>query len=71
MKKITIAAARKNMRMTQAQMAEALGMTRCNYHNLEAGKTRWRKVYSLAFSKVTGFEPEELIFPNEIEEDKT
>ena len=60
MKKISMAAARKNARMTQAQMAEALRMTRQTYAALESNKSKIKAEDFLLFCEITGFSPNEI-----------
>lgn len=63
MQKITIAAARKNMNLTQDQMAKRLGVSRKTICNWEAGRKKMRKANAIAFSAITGFSEDELILP--------
>ena len=65
MKKISMAAAHKNARMTQAQMAEALRMTRQTYAALESNKSKMTAEGFMLFCEVTGFSPNDIILPSE------
>lgn len=63
MPKITLRAARVNTKMTQAEMAEKMGVSRETVFAWENGKTPMRTPYLYLFCRITGFQPDDIILP--------
>lgn len=75
MPKITLEAARVNTKLTQAEMAEKMGVSRETILNWENGKRRMRAPYLYLFCQITGFHVDDIILPttsslNEQEQEK-
>lgn len=63
MRRWTLAAVRKNLNLTQDQMAERLGVSRKTISAWENGKTIMRRANILAFCQATGYDKDELYLP--------
>lgn len=66
MPKITIRAARVNAGLTQDQMAERLGVSLTTLNAWERGRKSIRPAYLYAICQITGFEPGDIFFPEEV-----
>lgn len=62
--KITMACARVNAKMTQAQMAKELGISRTYYNRIENGIVDPPPAFLLAFTYITNFSEDELFIPS-------
>jgi len=65
MAKITLKAARVNSGLSQAEMAEKLGIDRTTVAKFETGEYPTRMLYVYAYSAVTGFSVDDFLLPNE------
>lgn len=63
MAKIPLAAARVANGLTQAELAEKMGVSRETVVAWENGKTTMRAAYFYLFCKVTGFSEDDIILP--------
>lgn len=63
MAKITLEAARVNAGLTQAEMADKLGISRELVIGFETGKREMRSAYLIAWAHITGFETDDLLLP--------
>lgn len=63
MAKITLEAARVNAHLTQAQLAEKMGVSRQSVIDWENGNREMKTVYLHAFCYVTGFSPDDILLP--------
>ena len=63
MAKITLEAARVNAELTQAEMADKLGVSRELVIGFETGKREMRSAYLIAWAHITGFETDDLLLP--------
>lgn len=63
MPKLTIEAVRVNSGLTQAEMADKLGITRTYYCNMEKGKVPIKSVYVYSICQITGFGVDDIILP--------
>ena len=63
MPKIPLVAARKANGMTQAELAEKMGVSRETVLAWENGKTTMKTAYFYLFCKVTGFSEDDIILP--------
>lgn len=63
MPKIPLVAARKAKGMTQAELAEKMGVSRETVLAWENGKTAMKTAYFYLFCKVTGFSEDDIILP--------
>lgn len=64
MAKITLEAARVNAHLTQAQLAEKMGVSRQSVIDWENGNREMKTVYLYAFCHVTGFSPDDILLPS-------
>ena len=64
MAQITLEAARVNAHLTQAQLAEKMGVSRQSVIDWENGNREMKTVYLYAFCHVTGFAPEDILLPS-------
>lgn len=65
MPKITMKAARINAGLSQAEIADKMGISREFYNNIETGKVTARPVYIYGFCQITGFSTSDIILPSE------
>ena len=56
---------RKNLKMTQQEMAEKLGVSKVLISQLETGKTECKAVYLYAYCYVTGFKEDDFLCPDD------
>lgn len=63
MAKITMVAARVNANLTQAQLAEKMGVSRQTVIDWESGKREVRTPYFYLFCNITGFSPDDILLP--------
>lgn len=63
MAKITLEAARVNTGLTQAQLAEKMGVSRQSVIDWETGKREMRTPYFYLFCNITGFSEDDIILP--------
>lgn len=63
MGKITLAAARVNAGLTQAELAEKMGVSRATINDWELGKREIRTAYLYALCHITGFSPDDISLP--------
>lgn len=54
-----VVAIRKRLRLTQAEMAERLGMSHRAWHAIEVGESACRKIHVLAAERVESLEPKQ------------
>jgi len=66
--KVTIAGARVSAGMTQQDLADKIGVSRCLVNRWEKGKAPIKTAYIYAISKVTGFPETDIILPEETTE---
>lgn len=66
MAKVTLAAARVNKKLTQAKLAEKLGVSRQSVFDWENGKREMRPVYLHAFCAVVGMSEDDILLPENI-----
>ena len=66
MPKITIRAARINSGLTQEAMADRLGVSLATVNAWERGRKSIRPAYLYAICQITGFEPDDIFFPEEV-----
>ncbi len=60
---VSMAAWRKNVNMSQEEMAEKMGISRDQYHKIENGKIEVKPFYLYAFCQIVGCKPEEISMP--------
>ena len=65
MAKITLEAARVNSRLTQAELAEKLGVSRSTVIDWEKGNREIKTAYLIAFCHVTGFSVDDILLPKQ------
>ena len=63
MAKITLEAARVNTGLTQAQLAEKMGVSRQSLIDWENGKREMRTPYLYLFCQLTGFSEDDILLP--------
>ena len=63
MAKITLEAARVNAQMTQAELAEKMGVSRATVINWENGKSEMKTAYLYMFCAITGFSEDDILLP--------
>ena len=63
MAKITIEAARVNSGLTQAELAEKMGVSRTTVINWERGKSEMKTAYLYMFCGITGFSEDDILLP--------
>lgn len=63
MQKVTIRAARVNTDLTQAEMADKLGISLSLYQDIENGIRPIKPLELFGFCHVTGFAEDELVLP--------
>lgn len=62
-RKISIEAARVTANLTQAELAQKLGVSRETVSLWENGKLKMKPAYLLAICHITGFDPEDIFLP--------
>lgn len=67
MPKITMKAARVSAGLTQEEIAAKMGIARYWVSKMENGAVRVKPAYLLAWCQITGFRPEDIIMPENIE----
>ena len=63
MAKITLEAARVNAGLTQAEMADKLGISRKMVVDFESGRREMRPAYLIAYAHLTGFDVDDILLP--------
>lgn len=63
MPKITLEAARVNAKLTQAELAKKMGVSRETVFAWENGKREMRAAYLCMFCSITGFDVRDIILP--------
>lgn len=63
MAKVTLAAARVARGMTQAQLAERMGVSRQTVLEWENGKREMKTAYFYMFCGITGFAEDDILLP--------
>ena len=63
MAKITMEAARVNAGLTQAELAEKMGVSRATVINWESGKSEIKTAYLYMFCGLTGFSEDDILLP--------
>ena len=63
MAKISLEAARVNAKLTQAEIAEKLGVSRSTVIDWEKGNREIRTAYLIAFCQITGFSIDDILLP--------
>ena len=63
MPKITMAAARVNAGLTQAELAEKMGVSRSSVLNWECGKSEMRPAYFYLFCKIVNMSEDDILLP--------
>lgn len=63
MAKITLAASRVNAHMTQAEIAERMGVSRILVNEWETGKREMRTPYFIAWCHVVGMSEDDILLP--------
>lgn len=64
MAKITLEAARVNAKLTQAELAEKMGVSRQSVIDWENGKREMKTVYLFMFCSITGFSEDDILLPS-------
>lgn len=63
MAKISLEAARVNANLTQAELAEKMGVSKQSVFDWENGKRRMKPAYLYLFCSITGFDEEDILLP--------
>ncbi len=63
MAKITLEAARVNTGLTQADLAEKMGVSRQTVLDWESGKREMKTAYLYMFCGITGFSEDDILLP--------
>jgi len=63
MAKITMEAARVNAGLTQAALAEKMGVSRATVIDWESGKREIKTAYLYMFCRLTGFSEDDILLP--------
>lgn len=63
MARITLEAARVNAGLTQAELAEKMGVSRATVINWESGKSEMKTAYVYMFCGITGFSEDDILLP--------
>lgn len=63
MAKISLEAARVNTKLTQAEIAEKLGVSRSTVIDWEKGNREIKTAYLIAFCQITGFSIDDILLP--------
>ena len=61
--KITLEAARVNAKLTQAELAEKMGVSRATIINWESGKSDMKAAYLYMFCGITGLTKDDILLP--------
>lgn len=64
MAKMTLEAARVNKGLTQAELADKMGVSRQSVFDWENGKRQMRPAYVIAFCSVVGLTEDDIILPS-------
>ena len=63
MAKITLEAARVNTGLTQAELADKMGVSRSTVIDWESGKREMKTAYLYMFCRLTGFSEDDILLP--------
>ena len=63
MAKITMAAARVNAHLSQAELADKMGVSRSSVIDWENGKREMRTAYAHLFCSIVGMSEDDILFP--------
>lgn len=63
MAKISLEAARVNTKLTQAELAEKMGVSRQTVVDWESGKREMKTAYLYMFCGITGFTEDDILLP--------
>ena len=63
MAKITLAASRVNAGLTQAEIAEEMGVSRATVNEWETGKREMKTAYFIAWCHVVGMSEDDIFLP--------
>ena len=63
MAQISLEAARVNAKLTQAEIAEKLGVSRSTVIDWEKGNREIKTAYLIAFCEITGFSTDDILLP--------
>ncbi len=66
---ITMEAARRNAKLTQAEIAEMLGVSRITYMKWETGQAEMRPAYFIAFCAIVGMNTDDIFMPKGLHRD--
>ncbi len=66
---ITMEAARRNAKLTQAEIAEMLGVSRITYMKWETGQAEMRPAYFIAFCAIVGMNMDDILMPKGLHRD--
>lgn len=64
-KQISIAAARTDAGLTQAELAKKMGVSRETVNDWENGHREMKTSHFIAFCKITGFDESDILLPTE------
>lgn len=70
MPKISLAAARVNSNLTQAELADKMGISRETVVAWESGKRAMRAPYLYLFCNITGFSMDDILLPEKSTESR-
>lgn len=63
MARITLEASRVNAHLTQAEMADKMGVSRTTVINWESGKTEMKTAYFIAWCHIVGMSENDILLP--------
>ena len=63
MAKISLEAARVNANLTQAELADRMGVSRATVIDWESGKREMKTAYLYMFCGITGFSEDDILLP--------
>ena len=63
MAKITLEAARRNVGLTQLELAEKMGVSKQSVFDWENGKRRMKPAYLYLFCSITGIGEDDILLP--------
>lgn len=63
MAKISLEAARVNANLTQAELADKMGVSRATVIDWESGKREMKTAYLYMFCGITGFSEDDILLP--------
>ena len=66
---ITMEAARRNAKLTQAEIAEMLGVSRITYMKWETEQAEMRPAYFIAFCAIVGMSMDDIFLPKGLHRD--